>query len=173
MAGSNGVTSTNSLVLNQFCVLINMGLDTEVAALGISEANKIALSSLTGKELIDIANSLGTKFIDIDLLGQVLASKDPIPEKAKELLLLEASNLVMQDFFHVASDRCSNWRKALGLSRRVRRTIPDEKILSVWEDLKAIDRNKLKLTELIEIAIKHEVGVGALYSEFIRKDNKK
>ncbi|WP_170111903.1 STY4526/YPO1902 family pathogenicity island replication protein [Photobacterium frigidiphilum] len=171
---------TNSLFLNQVCMLAKFGSRPLLQSIGLSDDNTLdRLAALSANDIEDLAIGLGDAFlvVNMDSLLSKLDGNIEMSDECKAFLARGASNKAMKDILGVYDESlCAAWRNDVGVSRIFRRrTLPDKQYKAVWLDLEKLPK-PVQAVDLIQLADKHNVSIGAMWRELIsgeQHDSKK
>lgn len=170
---------TNSLFLNQVCMLAKFGSRPLLQSIGLSDANTLdRLAALSANDIEDLAIGLGDAFlvVNMDTLLSKLDGSIEMPDECKAFLVRGASNKAMKQFFNISHGMCRDWRRELIVADEYKsRALPDDKYRDVWLDLENLPK-PVQAVDLIQLADKHNVSIGAMWRELIsgeQHDSKK
>ena len=165
MSSINNIASTNAFMLNQLCMLFNMGM---IKGCENAECFK-AISSMTPCEIERLGSQLGDSFINIESLILCLGERSvDIPEECKALLVKGASNDVIQQIYGIGGDVVKLWRADLNMPSqkgRIRRVLEPAR-WPLWNDWVQTGKS-LTPEVLIELADKYESTVAGVWYEII------
>lgn len=156
-------TNINLIVLSQISFYASSGYD-----LGMDKEHLEYLTSLNTEQLIELAMKLND---DLSLINKSSLEKifkiTIIPDECVELIVYGATNKVIRSFYNINDSIISEWRRKVFTSPEFRdRSLPTKKCIPIWNDIEKL-KNPLALSEkdLINLAKKHRVSIGAIWSE--------
>ena len=162
MPKSKPFTNINFLILNQLSYYACCGCDLKL------KSNHLEyLSSLNTSQLKELSHELGEEFLLINKSHFIrFLEKKIIPELCDELLSYGAPSHVVSYYADVPKLLVNEWKRKIYVHPNYRgRCIPADIYLSVWSDIDKLP-NPLSPSakELIELAKKHNISIGALWN---------
>lgn len=171
---ANNHIETNSLFLNQVCMLAKFGSRPLLQSIGLSDDTKLdRLAALSANDIEDLAIGLGDSFLIVNMASLLskLDGEIEMPDECRSFLARGASNKAMKDILGVYDESlCAAWRNEVGVSSTFRRrTLPDKQYKDVWFDLEKLSQ-PIQADALIQLADKHKVSIGAMWREVTSGD---
>lgn len=161
-------TNINFIILSQISFYASTGYDLE-----IDKEHLEYLASLNTEQLIELAMKLSD---DLSLINKSSLERvfktNIVPAECAELIAYGATNKVIRSFFNANDSTISEWRRKVFTAPEFRaRSLPSKKCISIWNDIEKL-KNPLEPSEneLINLAKRHRVSIGAIWAE-IHQEN--
>lgn len=157
------------VVLNHLAVMACSGKDSMLMDAGF---NRQLISKLKTQSLLDIKDLsmvLGkNNVLDVEALRNAMERAN-IPQDVQLLLKYGASNKVLEDFCYFKGVVDPYWRKVIKAEKGFKqRCVPTDQYNVLWETLEALklkDVKRISKEQLIDVAIKLQLSVGAIWAE--------